>query len=68
MSAPPASLPDLQASPVPSPCISVCRMDAATGWCEGCWRTIDEIAGWSRMSDDERRAVWAALPRRRVIA
>jgi predicted Fe-S protein YdhL (DUF1289 family) len=41
-------------------------MDAATGWCEGCSRTIDEIAGWSGMNDDERRAVWAALPRRRA--
>ena len=29
---------------VPSPCIAVCRMDAATGWCEGCLRTLDEIA------------------------
>ena len=34
------------AGPVPSPCISVCRMDAVTGWCEGCFRTLDEIAGW----------------------
>ena len=34
--------------PVPSPCISVCRMDAASGLCEGCLRTLDEIAAWSR--------------------
>ena len=50
--------------PVPSPCISVCRMDAASGWCEGCWRTIDEIAAWSKMEDDAKRAVWRALPGR----
>ena len=30
--------------PVPSPCISVCRMDERTGWCEGCLRTLAEIA------------------------
>ena len=29
---------------VPSPCISVCRMDEATGLCQGCWRTLGEIA------------------------
>ena len=29
---------------MPSPCINVCRMDAATGWCAGCLRTIDEMA------------------------
>jgi hypothetical protein len=46
---------------VPSPCISVCRMDAATGLCEGCWRTLDEIAGWSRASEEGKRAVWEAL-------
>jgi len=36
-------------------------MDARTGWCEGCHRTIAEIAGWSTMSDDDKRAVWDAL-------
>ena len=58
-------VPDLTQSPVPSPCISVCKMDPATGWCEGCLRTIDEIAGWGAMNDDARRAVWAELARRR---
>jgi len=53
------------ATAVPSPCISVCNMNAKTGWCEGCHRTIDEIAGWSRMSDAEKNAVWAQLERRR---
>lgn len=49
---------------VPSPCISVCRMDAATGLCEGCFRTLDEIAAWSRATEEEKRAVWQALLRR----
>jgi hypothetical protein len=51
---------------VPSPCIDVCRMDPATGLCEGCARTIDEIAAWSLMSEADKRAVWAALPARRM--
>jgi uncharacterized protein len=50
---------------VPSPCNSVCRMSPRTGLCEGCLRTIDEIASWSRMSDDEKRAVWERIDRRR---
>lgn len=53
------------ASGVPSPCISVCRMDRHTGWCEGCMRTIDEIAGWSAMDDGQKRRVWQLLPQRR---
>ena len=51
---------------VPSPCISVCRMDEATGWCEGCLRTIDEIAAWSTLDEAARRAVWVELAQRRL--
>jgi len=58
--------PDPAATPVPSPCVSVCRMDARTGLCEGCYRTIDEIARWSALSDAERRAVWRAIAARRA--
>ncbi len=54
------------ASPVPSPCIDVCRMDAATGWCEGCLRSIEEITAWSRLSDDGKRAVWRLIDARRA--
>jgi hypothetical protein len=46
---------------VPSPCISVCRMDAVSGFCEGCFRTLDEIAAWGMQGDEERRAVWRLL-------
>ena len=52
--------------PVPSPCVSVCRMDERSGWCEGCLRTLDEIALWSVLDDDDKRAVWVELSRRRV--
>ena len=46
---------------VPSPCTSVCRMDRLSGFCEGCLRTIPEIAGWSKMEDAARRGVWHAI-------
>jgi predicted Fe-S protein YdhL (DUF1289 family) len=41
-------------------------MDSGSGWCEGCLRSIDEIARWSQMGDDEKRAVWAQLAERRT--
>lgn len=50
-----------------SPCINVCQMDEASGWCKGCLRTIDEIMVWSRLSDAQRVAVLAQLPQRRVL-
>lgn len=61
------SQPVTLSAPVPSPCIDVCRMDAARGVCEGCWRTLDEIAAWGSLDDDGRRAVWARLEARRVL-
>ena len=50
--------------PVPSPCVSVCRMNAASGLCEGCLRTLDEIAAWSTLADEARREVWQRIAQR----
>lgn len=50
---------------VASPCINICRMHASTGLCEGCARTIDEIAAWSRLGDEAKRSVLDLLPARR---
>ena len=53
-------------TPVASPCISVCTMDEATGWCAGFLRTLDEIAVWSLLDEADKRAVWVELSQRRV--
>ncbi|MFM8866158.1 MAG: DUF1289 domain-containing protein [Limnohabitans sp.] len=49
---------------LPSPCQSVCIMHPETGWCEGCLRSLAEIADWSRMDKPAKLAVWAQLPAR----
>lgn len=49
---------------VPSPCISVCRMSASSGLCEGCYRTLDEIRSWSKADDEVRRTIWSRIERR----
>jgi predicted Fe-S protein YdhL (DUF1289 family) len=49
---------------VPSPCISVCRMDAAGEYCEGCCRSLDEIAAWSGLSAPGKREVWRRIGER----
>jgi predicted Fe-S protein YdhL (DUF1289 family) len=49
---------------IESPCILVCSIDQTTGYCFGCGRTRDEIAGWIDMTDDGRRAIMAQLPAR----
>ena len=51
---------------VTSPCTDVCRLDAASGQCVGCRRTREEIAAWSKMDDDGRRALLLTLQQRRL--
>ncbi len=52
-------------SPVPSPCVSLCKMDMERRYCMGCLRTIEEIIAWGKADDDFKRTVWAELPLRR---
>ncbi len=47
--------------PVPSPCLSVCRMEKGSALCAGCFRTLDEIAAWGSLPDPAKRAVWAQI-------
>ena len=49
---------------IESPCILVCSMDMKTGYCFGCGRTRDEIAGWIDMTPEQRREIMAVLPAR----
>ncbi|WP_372614810.1 DUF1289 domain-containing protein [Halomonas sp.] len=44
-----------------SPCIQLCRIVPASQECEGCGRTLDEIARWGRMTDTEKASVWHRL-------
>jgi predicted Fe-S protein YdhL (DUF1289 family) len=49
---------------VDSPCVDVCRMDARSRLCEGCGRTLNEIAAWSRLDAARRREILTVLPAR----
>ncbi len=56
-----AGLPRIQ-----SPCVTVCLVDPATRHCTGCFRTLKEIARWSRFTHEERADVMADLPERKL--
>lgn len=49
-----------------SPCINVCLMDAASGLCRGCSRTLAEIGAWGAASDEQRQTILAAVAERRA--
>ncbi|WP_315759911.1 DUF1289 domain-containing protein [Sphingomonas sp. Y38-1Y] len=50
---------------IETPCILVCMLDVQSGLCLGCYRTGEEIAGWTGYSPERRSAIMAALPVRR---
>jgi uncharacterized protein len=60
-----ATAPHAQEAEVASPCIDVCRIDEASGYCEGCRRSLEEIACWPAYSPAEKRAVLARLADRK---
>jgi predicted Fe-S protein YdhL (DUF1289 family) len=47
-----------------SPCINICTIDEARGFCTGCGRTRAEIARWTSFTEAERRRIMMELPRR----
>lgn len=47
-----------------SPCIGVCTMNDSTGFCQGCYRTVEEIREWWNMTDQEREKVMGVLDQR----
>lgn len=51
---------------IQSPCINICKMDATSALCIGCFRTIEEITAWSRSDDATRAHILASVARRRM--
>ncbi|MGX5732935.1 DUF1289 domain-containing protein [Bosea thiooxidans] len=51
-------------SAVSTPCVKICVIDPTSKLCEGCGRTLTEIARWGQLSEAERRAIMAELPER----
>ena len=54
--------------PIQSPCVNVCAIDASTGLCAGCSRSLDEIARWATMTDAQRQQIMRELPARHAQA
>jgi predicted Fe-S protein YdhL (DUF1289 family) len=52
-------------APIKTPCVQVCIVDGKSGLCLGCYRSLPEIAQWSRFDDLARERIMAELPARR---
>jgi predicted Fe-S protein YdhL (DUF1289 family) len=49
---------------IPSPCVSICRLDTDGRNCLGCGRTVDEIAHWAQLDDATRADIMSGLAAR----
>ena len=49
---------------IETPCEQICLVDAPSGLCRGCGRSLDEIGRWTAYSDGERGRIMAELPQR----
>ncbi len=49
---------------IESPCVKICTLDARSGLCLGCGRTIEEISRWGGMTATERATIMNELPAR----
>jgi uncharacterized protein len=47
---------------IESPCVKICTLDARSGLCLGCGRTVEEIARWTVMSAGERARIMREAP------
>ncbi|MDO9431687.1 MAG: DUF1289 domain-containing protein [Pseudomonadota bacterium] len=52
-------------APIKTPCIKVCVVDGESGLCMGCYRQLSEVAGWAKLTDDDRARIMTELPDRR---
>ena len=53
---------------VPSPCVSICELDERQGRCQGCFRSLQEIAVWGQLDDDDKREVWRRIEARQLAS
>ena len=49
---------------IDSPCIKLCSIHPSERICVGCYRSIEEIGVWSKLSSESRLAIMEELPGR----
>ena len=60
-------LPDRPPAPIKTPCVKICVVDGESGLCMGCYRKLNEVAGWAKLSDAERESIMGELKGRRAL-
>ena len=51
---------------IESPCTGICQLNLKSGLCKGCNRTVEEIIGWIRSSDTDKKKILLKINNRRI--
>ena len=51
---------------IESPCTGICQLNHKSGLCKGCNRTAEEIIGWIRSSDTDKKKILLKISNRRI--
>ncbi len=57
---------EAHAHAVQSPCVRLCGIDEATGFCIGCYRTLDEVVAWQQLTQTQQLQVVAQCDTRKA--
>lgn len=49
-----------------SPCVKLCKIDKDSGYCKGCFRTLEEISGWISYNYQEKMIVYKKIKERKT--
>lgn len=60
-------MPGHMTQPIASPCVGICTLDQDREICTGCYRSLDEIASWSRLGPEAKARIIRDLPARRQL-
>lgn len=52
---------------IETPCRKICKINKKTELCEGCFRTIEEIARWATFTSAQRKQIMHQLPSRESV-
>lgn len=52
---------------IETPCRKICKINKKTELCEGCFRTIEEIARWATFTSVQRKQIMLQLPSRESV-
>lgn len=49
-----------------SPCVKICKV-TKNNYCDGCFRSIEEISNWSKYSDKEKEIILYSVEERKKL-